>query len=208
MCRFIETIRIENEHMPLIEWHEKRFAYTQLKAFGKIIYPSLRKLIEDNSCQWSGIGCRATKYKCRVEYGADSFDIEVTPYVQKEIHRLKIVEDKDIQYALKYADRTCLNKLTNGLLSGEEILITKDGLLTDTSFTNVALFDGNKWVTPSKPLLQGVQRACLLEKELLTARDIPIDQINAYTRIKLFNAMVNWEEAWTIEIRGGENFYT
>ena len=207
MRRFIETIRLENEHMPLIEWHEKRFAYTQLEAFGKIVYPSLRKLIEDNRCQSSDISRQAIKYKCRVEYGADGFDIEITPYVQKEIRSLKIVEGNDIHYALKYADRTCLNKLIKGLLSGEEILIVKNGLLTDTSFTNIALFDGYNWVTPSTPLLQGVQRAYLLEKKILIERDIPVDQIGAYTNIKLFNAMVNWEEAWTLEVKDVEHFH-
>ena len=204
MCRFIETIRLENEQMPLIEWHEKRFARTQIEAYGKIIYPSLRELIENNNRQSSVINCQEKiKYKCRVEYGENDFNIELTPYVQKEIHRLKIVEGGNINYALKYADRAALNDLGKGISSNEEILIVKDGLLTDTSFTNIALFNGDKWVTPSTPLLQGVQRAFLLEKGILMEYDIPVTRINAYTQIKLFNAMVNWEEAWVLEIEEG-----
>jgi 4-amino-4-deoxychorismate lyase len=30
----------------------------------------------------------------------------------------------------------------------DEVLIVKDGCLTDTSYTNIALWDGHRWVLP------------------------------------------------------------
>ena len=39
----------------------------------------------------------------------------------------------------------------------DEILITRNGLLTDTSIANIALFNGKEWHTPKHPLLKGVQ---------------------------------------------------
>ena len=33
----------------------------------------------------------------------------------------------------------------------DEILITRNGLLTDTSIANIALFNGKEWHTPKHP---------------------------------------------------------
>jgi 4-amino-4-deoxychorismate lyase len=76
-------------------------------------------------------------------------------------------------------------------LKGEcdDVLLVKNGLLTDTSYCNIALFDGVNWVTPLTPLIQGVTRAQLLEDGKLIAKDIKLEELMNFQKIALFNAL-------------------
>ena len=74
----------------------------------------------------------------------------------------------------------------------EDVLIVKDGCLTDTSIANVALYDGKMWCTPSHPLLRGTKRAELLDKKIIVEKDIPQAHLGKYSKIMLFNAMIDW----------------
>ena len=73
------------------------------------------------------------------------------------------------------------------------MLIVRDGLLTDTSIANVALYDGHEWLTPTHPLLRGTKRAELLARKAIREADIPADSIFSYSKIALFNAMIDFE---------------
>jgi len=75
------------------------------------------------------------------------------------------------------------------------MIIIKNGLVTDGSYTNVAFFDGENWWTPSSPLLKGIQREVLLSTGIIKEKTIPVDSISMYQKVKLFNAMMNWETA-------------
>ncbi len=59
--------------------------------------------------------------------------------------------------------------------------------LTDTSYTNIALYDGEQWFTPSTPLLRGTMRQRLLDCGLLQEREIMVSDIPNYQYISLFN---------------------
>ncbi len=198
MCQFIESIFYRNGVMPLLHWHEQRFAATQFYAFGNIIYPSLM------DCIAFALPEKLEKnltYKCRVLYS--QFDMSVTfdIYQKKKINALHIVKDDNIDYGFKFADRSPIENLKTGLAAHEDILILKNGLLTDSSFTNIALYDGNNWLTPAYPLLEGVQRAKLLSQNLLIPADIESEDLQLFSKIRLFNALVNWENAWEIDMR-------
>ena len=65
----------------------------------------------------------------------------------REIRSLKVVVDDRIDYSFKSADRSSLNRLTAQKGDCDEIIIVKNGLVTDTSFTNIAVFDGEQWLT-------------------------------------------------------------
>ena len=69
-----------------------------------------------------------------------------------------------------------------------------NGLLTDTSIANIALWDGRQWHTPARPLLKGTRRAELLDNGILTEHDIPVEKIWTYRKIRLFNAMLHFGE--------------
>lgn len=70
----------------------------------------------------------------------------------------------------------------------------RDGLLTDTSICNIALWDGTSWITPARPLLRGTARARLLDNGLIKSGDIRPEELPGYERIRLFNAMIGFGE--------------
>lgn len=64
------------------------------------------------------------------------------------------------------------------------------GLLTDTSYSNIALFDGCHWVTARQPLLHGTMRQSLLDDGVLTEQDIKAEDWNSFRQVSLINAMM------------------
>lgn len=63
----------------------------------------------------------------------------------REIRSLRLVAaDDELDYHLKYADRSALARLLQRRDDCDEILIVRDGAITDTSYSNVAFStDGN-----------------------------------------------------------------
>lgn len=112
----------------------------------------------------------------------------------REIRSLKLVEDNEIDYSFKSTDRAPLNRLTARKGDCDEVLIVKKGLLTDTSFTNVAVFDGERWLTPRHPLLLGTKRASLLERQVIKEADISVETLMNAQKVSLINAMIDLGE--------------
>lgn len=75
----------------------------------------------------------------------------------------------------------------------DDILIVRNGYLTDTSIANVALYDGDTWFTPAHPLLRGTKRSEFLDRQLIVEKDIPQICLKDYSHIMLFNAMIDWK---------------
>lgn len=199
MLRFIESIRYENGSMPLIELHQERFVQTQIAAFGKTAFDNLASLINQNAKYFSLQN--DVIYKCRIVYDAKNYEVSFHPYSQKSINKLEIKIDNTIDYAYKYENRVQINYLTQNLEKDTDIIILKNNLLTDASYANIALFDGVRWYTPAKPLLRGVQRKNLLLQKKIHPKDISIADLRNFSKIRLFNAMVNWENAWELEAK-------
>lgn len=74
----------------------------------------------------------------------------------------------------------------------DEVLLVKNGLLTDTVICNIAVFDGFNWLTPTTPLIYGVNRAQLLEDGKIIEKDIRLNELENFSRIRLFNAMIEF----------------
>ncbi|MFW5535892.1 MAG: aminotransferase class IV [Prevotella sp.] len=55
----------------------------------------------------------------------------------------------------------------------------------------MALFDGNRWVTPAHPLLKGTMRQSLIDKGLLKEKDIMAEDFPKYLEVRLINAMMS-----------------
>lgn len=197
MYQFIETIYCKNGEMPLLYWHEQRFTKTQMARFGKKIHLSLTELI---ALKYPETLLENQVYKIRVVYSEKDVSIEFQPYRKKEINSLYLVQNDTIDYSFKYLDRAEIEKMKVPFEQDEEIIIVRNGLLTDTSFTNIALFNGSEWHTPKFPLLEGTQRAFLLEQNTIRPIAITVDNLGQYASIRLFNAMVSWEDAWVLPI--------
>ena len=110
------------------------------------------------------------------------------------IESFQVVEDNTITYDYKSTDRSCLNALIEKKGACDEIIIVKHGLLTDTSFTNLAIYDGKQWLTPKHPLLPWTKRAPLLEKGIIIEANITLDDLLKADKLSLFNAMIEFGE--------------
>ena len=193
MCRFIETIKIKEGVPRLLEYHQARFDKTRRDFFLDIKDIVLRKAIKV-PLEMS----RENVVKCRVIYGKEIEHIEFIKYIPASIKSLKLIHD-DISYAYKFLDRSLFENHLNDKGSFDDILIIRNGLVTDTSFSNVIFRrETGDWITPQSTLLEGVKRQYLLDNKLIRMEKITVRDIHTFKAIKLINAMLDIED--TMEI--------
>jgi 4-amino-4-deoxychorismate lyase len=202
MLRFIDTIKLADGHYELIGSHNKRINDTINHFFG--FNPS----IDLNSSLPKPGKYKPGIYKCRLTYSDRIENIEITPYIKRTIKGLKVIdldspvfpsEYKTFNYEFKYQDRTLINSFLTGIDALSDILFIKNGLLTDTSFSNIILFDGEKWITPDAYLLNGVKRRHLLENGEIIEKKVSTYDLSRFQKISLINAMLEPEDI-TIDI--------
>lgn len=184
----LETIKIENKSLRHLKWHNDRLNAARQLLFGKVEKWDLQTLISLPPNLSDGV------YKCRVTYGLTIQKIEFEPYVLQPIRSLKIVYAPAIDYGLKYADRSVLNALRAQRGDCDDVLIVKNGEVTDCSYCNIAFWDGQKWWTPNTPLLKGTHRARLLATGAIFEKRITEKMLPSFKKWKVFNAM---SEEWS-----------
>ena len=188
MHQFVETIRIEGGKAMNLPLHEARMNVTRAHFAPHAAPISLQKWLDDAPLSEERI-------KARVVYDVDGVcETTFQTYKRREIQWLRMVEDNDISYTFKSTDRHELDLLLALRAGCDEVVIVKNGLITDTSFTNVAFFDGHKWLTPAQPLLNGTMRQWLLQRGELMEAQITPASLASFQRIMLFNAMIGAHE--------------
>lgn len=189
MCRFLETIKIQDGTPHALHFHQDRVNRTLADHYGGKAHFDLAAALADQSFP-PGI------QRCRVLYDRDSSKIQLVQYLIPSIRSLCALEcPNTLAYAYKFADRSCLEQLFESRGPSDDVLLLRNGFLTDTSRMNLALFDGATWWTPELPLLPGTKRAALLQRRIITPRPIHMRDVKNYSKIRLFNALVGWEEA-------------
>lgn len=189
MQLFIETIRVFQRKLENIAYHNTRLNQTRQEKLGRSDNWLLEEIIQTPAHLLEN-----QVYKCRVTYGEHIEKIEFEAYSVRPVQSLQLVNTEDLDYAAKYADRSALNLLTQQSQS-DDILIVRNGYISDTSYTNIAFFDGNTWFTPSTSLLKGTRRAqCLAEGIIQEALIQPADLLH-FKKLKLINAMMTWDES-------------
>ena len=200
---FLETIKIENGEFANLELHQKRMNITQLKFFKNYngidlsselnsFLKTLNKQIEIND---------NNTYKCRITYSNKIQHIEILPYSITKIESLKIIECNEISYDFKFEDRDIINQLFSRKDQADDILIVKNGLITDTSYCNIVFFNGSKWLSPERPLLKGVQRQYLLNKEIIETAKIRTADLHHFQKARLINALIPFDYALDINMQ-------
>ncbi len=113
-------------------------------------------------------------YKWRLLYNAQGIESsEIIPYQRKPIKSLRLLD----------------------------ILICKQGYITDSSYCNVALqHQTGDWHTPSTPLLKGVMRQHLIDNHIIKETSIQQTDLKHYTKIRLINAMMPWNNCIELPI--------
>ena len=185
MCLLFETIKIVNGKPKNLALHDKRLNLSRHKLFGIDEILRLSDFIQVPEEYKIGI------FRCRVIYGSSIVSTEYTPYYPAAIKTLKLVHIDTIKYDLKYLDRSCLTKCINKT-HADDILIVKEGCITDSSFANIVFTDGKCWVTPDTPLLFGTMRENLLCKGIIMTDRITVDNLCHFTHFRLINAMLGF----------------
>jgi 4-amino-4-deoxychorismate lyase len=193
MCPLFETIKVENRILHNLEFHNERLNRSRKHLFGCTDIIDLNELISIPEDLNDNV------FKCRVVYSEEIEQIQFANYARRQIRTLKMVECDNIVYTYKYVDRKIFSDLMDSV-DADDILIIKNGKITDTSFSNIVFFDGTKWVTPAQPLLRGTKREELLRNDIISQENICPRDLSRFEKATLINAMVDFGECPMIEI--------
>lgn len=194
---FTEVIKLKDEVLYNLEYHKARVART-LAAFGmsQIDFAMVEDAVPSN--------CTNGLYKCRVLYSNKIEKIEFTPYIFRKIENVELVADNNIEYSYKYADRDRLNAL-KAASSCDEIIIVKEGFITDSSYTNLVFKQGKEYFTPKECLLPGTKRQALLDAGIIKLVSIRPKDLASYESVHFINAMIDLEDNISCSIRSIRN---
>lgn len=197
MCHLIESLLVEKKEIKRIEYHNKRFNEALKNFLGKDLKIDLSEHIllpEDITDE---------RYKCRVTFKDGKIQAEFALYIPRVITSCKLVHSKTVDYTYKTTNREELNMLFNQRGECDDIIIIKNGVVTDSFSSNIIFYNGSEWSTPDTPLLKGTQRQYLLDKGFIKEERISENDILKYSKLKLINAMLDFERAPEIEIPSG-----
>lgn len=194
MFPLFETIKIQDGQPQNLSWHQERFERSYGQFYDRSPGVVIQQMLSVPFAFSQGI------VKCRFKYNNWEFVFSFQHYQPKRIDTLKIVHDNEIDYSLKYTNRNALENLLQQRAACDDIIIVKNGLITDSSYSNLVFYDGNRWITPAEPLLTGTKRALLLADGIIEADVIRVKDLDAFSSLKLINAMLDFEEQPAIDI--------
>lgn len=177
--KYFETIKCEDYEIFNLEYHSKRVSNTvglnlNLQEY---IYPPTNELL-----------------RCKLIYDESGvLEVDYFPYKKREINSFKLIFDDNIDYSKKYLNRDYLNNLFSKKENCDEVMIIKNGLISDTTIANIAIYLDGIWITPKKPLLKGTTRDRYLKEGKLIEKDISAEDLKKASKIALMNAMIDFD---------------
>jgi len=201
--KLLETIRFQNGKFDNLIYHQERMNKSRKEIFEiedkiNLATELIRRKTPEPELNVNDQ--KTNLFKLRVIYAESIEQIEISPYSLPKIKTLKIVRDNKIDYSQKFHDRSQLDKLYQKRADCDDILIIKNGRVTDTWYANILFFDGRKWHTPEKPLLKGTQRQFLLDQKKIKTAEIKVEDLKSFKKVRLINAMIRFEDAVEISI--------
>ncbi|NKI32846.1 aminotransferase class IV family protein [Croceivirga thetidis] len=186
MFPLFESVCVSNGKIQNADFHQKRFEQSFKKFYWK--QPSF-ELFDEISIPSD---FQKGKVKLRISYNETRKNFSFQNYKAKKIERIQLVEHNTIDYELKFEDRAVLNELYEQRGDCDDVLIVKNGNITDTSYANIIFYDGDNWLTPSTPLLKGTKRAQLLKSKLIWEDEILKEDLKSFKGFQLINAMLDF----------------
>lgn len=184
MSLLLESICVENGEAKLLAYHEQRMNRSRRDLLGIAEEIKLAEVITPLLNQYAqGL------YKCRVLYQQAVEQVEFVSYQRPQINTLKKVHSHKVDYAYKFTDRKALTSLFQQRGECDDILIIKNGVVTDTYFANILFSQEGQWYTSDQPLLKGVQRQFLLDQGTVQERPILEKNLEQYSHFKFVNAL-------------------
>lgn len=194
MYPLFETIRILNGKAENLPWHQARMDYSYESLFMKKNMRFLEDLVQVPKEFSKGL------VKCRFMYNRSGHALEFSDYIPRKVQSLKLVNGDQLEYSLKYSDRNAILKLLEEKGKCDDILIVRNGMISDTSYANIVFYDGKNWVTPKIPLLEGTCRNRLLEENKIMVEDIGPEDLGRFKYFRLINAMLGFDEQENVSI--------
>ena len=194
MYPLFEAIKlVEGNHVNL-EYHQARIENACEQFFQS---PCLFSLIEIVKCPEAFDN---KLVKCRFRYNASDYVIQFCEYKYQHASNFKLVECSNLDYSFKYTDRSLLNNLVEDAEQFDDIILVKNGLITDSSYANLVFEKDGDLFTPEFPLLHGTKRQYYLDKGILQLANISLQNIDNYNKITRINAMIDLENAEWVSI--------
>ena len=181
MYPLFESIRVEGGRAHLLQYHQNRLNRSYLELFKTACPWALESILPELPSE--GL------FKLRFKYNKDSFSFETLQYTPSKIESLKLIEINSYSYNFKFTDRSGIDQAFNLRVNCDDILMTKNGFLTDTSYCNILLFDGKDWFTPEHPLFKGVQRQFLIDQQIIKTKQIHKEELSKFKSFQLINAL-------------------
>lgn len=181
MCQFLESIKLLDGEIYHLEWHQKRVNETFATFFSDNSVLNLGRLLSKEIVPKDGF------FKIRIEYSSNAYSVEIQSYEKRNIQHFELVEI-DFDYSFKFTDREKINALKKNS-KADEVIFTKNDLILDSSYSNIALFYENQWVTPSSFLLNGTARQRLLAENQLMEKEITVQDLCKCQKISFINAL-------------------
>lgn len=187
MSRLIESIKLQDGRFHRLHYHQARVDRSTTELF------QLKNAINLSDSLQKQPYPRLGLFKCRIVYEHEIKSIEFIPYQPRFIQSLKVVYGNSLEYSYKYEDRNKLNELFEQRQYCDDVLIVKDGQVTDSSYANIIFFDGYRWLTPKNPLLKGTMRQFLLDAAEIKEETITVQNISSFKSFRLINAMLGFD---------------
>lgn len=194
MSQFIESIRIEDGNIELLDYHNERFNTTRKLFFCVDDEWDLKHFIQIPDKYKTGL------VKCRIVYDIEIQEVQFSFYKSKNISNLKLVK-ASIHYAYKSTDRDKLEQLKKLAAPAVEVLIVNDGKISDTSFSNIIFRKEGQWFTSDSPLLAGVMRESLLNDGVIEEIPIRTEDLKYFDAFMLVNAMLDFDPSRAFPIK-------
>ncbi|MDD2245742.1 MAG: aminotransferase class IV [Proteiniphilum sp.] len=191
---FIETLRIEEGVIYNLNLHRERVHETAFLHYGT--KPEI-----DINTSLIPSHLKGKRVKCRILYDEDIISVEFFAYEFKTIRSLQVIEDNSITYCYKSVVRDALQNLLMQKKTADDIIITKNGNITDSSFSNLVFesSDGALF-TPETYLLGGTKRKFLLKNGIIREKKITIDDLSLYQKVYLINALIDIEDNISVPV--------
>ncbi|MGR3812280.1 aminotransferase class IV [Jiulongibacter sp. NS-SX5] len=195
MSRYFETIKYQNGEFSLLELHEQRLNKTRSHFFaGKDqirLSDYLQEAPDDHQL-----------YRCRVSYDEEIREVKFIPYSLAHHTKIGFCEVGSFDYAFKSEDRAFFTERVSesGL---DDLIFLRNGKLTDASYSNLALKDGDQWYTPKSCLLNGVKRQYLISKNILSEAEMTVQDLSSFTELAFINAMRDFELTYQFRFEEG-----
>ncbi|ASM35616.1 putative chorismate binding enzyme [Campylobacter sputorum subsp. bubulus] len=177
-----ETIKVQNFEAKNLEFHIKR-AQNSVRENLKFDFNEVIK-VPNNGL-----------FRTKIIYDelGNFISSENFSYKARNFSSFKVLKSK-ISYERKFLDRSEINELFLQKGDCSDIIVDKNGVLTDTSIANIAIFLHGIWITPKSPLLKGTTRERLLQIGFLKELDFGISELLKADKFAILNAMLGFFE--------------